>query len=147
MSESRDIAPDRPTPMTHVAVRTRDIDRSISFYQRYAGLYIVHDRVDDGIRVVWLAHRREDPEFVIVLLAMPHDAPGDPAAMDHLGFSVHSRKEVDRIGDLARREGTLKYGPTDAGPIVGYFVMARDPSGVTCEFSHGQPINPRDLPA
>ena len=67
--------------------------------------------------------------------------------MDHFGFDVASREDVDRIADLAKSEGILKYGPVHAGPIVGYFVMVRDPSGNTCEFSHGQPIRPADLPS
>ncbi|MFQ5699544.1 MAG: hypothetical protein ACE5IL_14855, partial [Myxococcota bacterium] len=56
------------------------------------------------------------------------------------------RDDVDRIAELAKREGKLKYGPVDAGPIIGYLCMVRDPSGITCEFSYGQPIHPRDLP-
>jgi catechol 2,3-dioxygenase-like lactoylglutathione lyase family enzyme len=132
--------------MTHVAVRTTDIDASIDFYRRYAGLGIVHDRTDEKTRVVWISHRVDDPDFVIVLLAMPHEELREPGATDHFGFAVESREAVDRIADLARSENNLKYGPVYAGPIVGYFCMVRDPSGNTCEFSHGQPIHPRDLP-
>ena len=135
----------KPSAMTHVAVRTTDIDGSVAFYQRYAGLHIVHDRVDNKTRVVWLSDREQDPDFVIVVLAMPHEPFLEPSATDHFGFAVSSREDVDRIAELARAEGTLKWGPTYAGPIVGYFVMVRDPSGNTCEFSYGQPINPRDI--
>jgi catechol 2,3-dioxygenase-like lactoylglutathione lyase family enzyme len=131
---------DKPAPMTHVALRTTDIAGSVDFYQRYAGLHIVHQREDDGIRVVWLSHRAQDPDFVIVLLEMPHEPLREPGATDHFGFAVSSRDEVDRLGELARAEGKLKLGPTYAGPIVGYFVMVRDPSGNTCEFSYGQSI-------
>ncbi len=134
-----------PAPMTHVAVRTADMKGSIDFYRRYAGLHIVHEREDDGIRVVWLSHRAQDPDFVIVLLQMPHEPLREPGPTDHFGFTVSSRDDVDRLGEIARAEGKLKWGPVYAGPIVGYFVMVRDPSGNTCEFSFGQPINPRDL--
>ncbi|MEE2703884.1 MAG: VOC family protein [Myxococcota bacterium] len=126
--------------LTHIAVRTRDVEASIDFYRRYAGFSITQDRTDDEIRVVWMAFTDEDPDFVIVLLAMPHEPLREPAATDHYGFDCDSRADVDRIGELARREGCLKYGPIDAGPIVGYIVMVRDPSGNTCEFSHGQAI-------
>ena len=136
----------RPARMTHVAIRARDIDASIDFYARYAALHVVHEREDDGIRVSWLSHRAEDPDFVLVLLEMTHEKTQEPAPMDHFGFDVASREDVDRIADLAKSEGILKYGPVHAGPIVGYFVMVRDPSGNTCEFSHGQPIRPADLP-
>lgn len=135
----------RPAIMTHVAIRTANLEASIAFYQRYAGLHIVHQREDQGIRVVWLSHAAVDPEFVIVVLELPYSDLREPAPADHLGFDVASRDEVDRIAARAREEGCLKYGPADAGPIVGYFCMLRDPSGNTCEFSYGQPINPRQI--
>ena len=126
--------------MTHVAVRTHDIDASIDFYERYAGLHLVHAREDVGIRVAWLSHEPQRPSFAVVLLAMPHEKQHEPAPTDHFGFAVHSRDEVDRIADLARSEGLLKFGPTDAGKVVGYIAMVRDPSGNTCEFSFGQAL-------
>lgn len=128
--------------LTHVALRTHDVEASVSFYQRYAGLQVVHRRVDAETHVVWLAARPKDPDLVIVLLGMPHGVNPDPAPMDHLGFAVASRKDVDRIAELARGEGRLRLGPSEGGPIVGYIVMLQDPSGNVCEFSHGQSIAP-----
>lgn len=138
---TRDPAPlPEASRLTHIAVRTEDMEGSIDFYHRYAGFSITHERSDDGIRVVWLAFVEKDPDFVIVLLAMPHEAGREPGATDHFGFACASRADVDRVAELARREGRLKYGPVDAGPVVGYIVMVRDPSGNTCEFSYGQSI-------
>jgi catechol 2,3-dioxygenase-like lactoylglutathione lyase family enzyme len=135
--------PVRPAPITHIAVRTRDVDASIDFYRRYAGFEIVHERVDDGIRVAWVSPQREDPDFAIVLLAMPHAEPVDPNPTDHFGFAVANREEVDRVAALAREEGRLKWGPVEAGPVVGYIALVRDPSGNVCEFSFGQSLRPR----
>ncbi len=146
-TEAPPARPPSPAPMTHVAIRTTDLEASIEFYRLYAGLEIVHQREDAGTRVVWMSHEPKDPSFVIVLLAFPHEKIVEPSPNDHYGFAVASREEVDRIGELARSERRLKWGPQEGGPIVGYFVMVRDPSGNTCEFSHGQPINPKDLPA
>jgi catechol 2,3-dioxygenase-like lactoylglutathione lyase family enzyme len=131
--------------MTHVAIRTSEFDATLDFYRRYAGLHIVHERNDAGIRVAWLSHAAEDPDFVIVLLQMPHAPASDPSPTDHFGFDVASRDEVDRIAKLASEQGCLRYGPAEGGAIVGYFCMLRDPSGNVCEFSHGQPINPRAI--
>ena len=39
---------------THIALQIQDIDKSIDFYERYCGMQVVHDRQDDGMRVVWL---------------------------------------------------------------------------------------------
>jgi catechol 2,3-dioxygenase-like lactoylglutathione lyase family enzyme len=133
-------------PLTHVALRTHDLDASISFYERYAGFVLVHEREDEGIRVVWMSHRETNPDLVIVILEMTHERVLEPGPCDHLGFAVESRDEIDRLAELARKEGILKLAPRDAGKVVGYITMLRDPSGNTCEFSFGQAIDPRLVP-
>ena len=41
--------------LTHLALHVRDLDTSIAFYRAYCGMQVVHERVTDGRRVVWLA--------------------------------------------------------------------------------------------
>jgi catechol 2,3-dioxygenase-like lactoylglutathione lyase family enzyme len=129
---------------THVALRVTDLDRSVAFYGKYAGLVVCHERVDDGTRVVWLAERAEDPTFVFVLIPMPHTEVERPG-VHHFGFTLASRTEVDAVATNARGDDILREGPRDAGPIVGYFCVVEDPDGNWVEFSFGQPINPREL--
>lgn len=131
--------------LTHVALRVRDVEASIAFYRRYADLHVVHDRNDDGTRVAWLAEAEGDPSFVFVLMAMPAKPSPRPRPVDHLGFAVASREEVDRLGRLAIEDGNLVLSPRELGPIVGYICEVADPDGNVCEFSHGQSINPREL--
>lgn len=131
--------------LTHVALRVKDLTRTVAFYRTYAGLVVCHERVDDGTRVVWLAERAEDPAFVFVLIPMPH-AEGARPAVHHFGFTVASRGDVDGIAASARADGVLREEPRDGGPIVGYFCILEDPDGNWVEFSFGQPINPRELP-
>ena len=131
--------------LTHVALAARDLDQTIAFYRRHAGLHLVHDRTDGGMRVAWLAARETDPDFVVVLLESGADVPSGPATLQHLGFAVGSRAEVDAAAAAGRDEGVLLLEPTYAGPIVGYFCILQDPDGNQVEFSYGQPINPRDL--
>jgi hypothetical protein len=38
------------------------------------------------------------------------------------------------------RESITVEPPQDAGPIVGYFCIVRDPDGNWVEFSHGQSL-------
>ena len=130
--------------LTHVALRVKDLARSQAFYARYARLLVCHEREDHGTRVVWLAERAEDPAFVFVLIPMPHTETERPA-VHHFGFSLASRDEVDEIARRARADGLLREGPTDAGPVVGYFCIVEDPDCNWVEFSFGQPINPREL--
>ena len=129
--------------LTHVAGRSTDIAKSIDFYRRYADLHVVHDRMDGGMRVVWLSEDEEDPTFVLVLIGAEHGARSDASLAEHLGFDVASRDAVDDIAVRGKAEGILVQGPVYAGPIVGYFCMLRDPDGTIVEFSHGQPINPK----
>ena len=124
--------------LAHLAIRTRDLEATVAFYERVAGFEVVHERVDDGSRVAWLADPSAEDGFVIVVLELPYEDLYEPAPTDHFGFELESREAVDRVGAMARKAGSLKFGPSDAGPIVGYIVLVRDPSGNTCEFSHGQ---------
>ena len=134
-----------PPHLTHVALFVSDPQRTIDFYRRFVGLHVVHDRVDDGVRVVWLSERTEDPDFVIVAITAPPSPAGALPHLAHLGYGMPSRAAVDEVAARATAEGLLVKAPADAGPIVGYLCIVRDPDGNLVEFSHGQPINPRQL--
>jgi catechol 2,3-dioxygenase-like lactoylglutathione lyase family enzyme len=136
--------PTVPPRLTHIALRATDLARSVGFYAKYAGLVVAHERDEGGTRVIWLAERAEDPEFVFVLIPMAH-SEGERPGVHHFGFSVASRAEVDAAAALARADGILREGPRDAGPVVGYFCIVEDPDGNWVELSYGQPINPREL--
>ena len=132
--------------LTHVATRSRDVAKSVDFYTRFVGLHIVHDRTDEpGVRVVWLSEEPHDPHFVLVIIGIPHEEYGERSLAEHLGYDLPSREAVVEIAARGSAEGLLLQGPVYAGPIVGYFCMLRDPDGNIVEFSHGQPINPRQL--
>ena len=131
--------------LTHVAFGVRDLDRTIAFYRKHVRLHVVHEREEHGSRVVWLGERTEDPTFVLVFFEVPGDTSG-PSPLQHLGFALSSRDDVNAAADAARSDGILLLEPAYAGPIVGYFCIVRDPDGIQVEFSHGQPINPRHLP-
>jgi catechol 2,3-dioxygenase-like lactoylglutathione lyase family enzyme len=68
-----------------------------------------------------------------------------PPHMAHFGYDLPSRAAVDEMAARGQAEGLLVQGPTDAGRIVGYLCMLRDPDGNLVEFSYGQPINPKHL--
>lgn len=133
--------------LTHLALGVQNLERTIDFYRRHARMHVVHDRHDGAMRVVWLSDRAERPEFVLVLFEVHATPPVAPSTLIHLGFAVESRADVDAAADAGRRDGILVHPPTDAGPVVGYFCIVRDPDGNQVEFSHGQPIDPRQLPA
>ena len=125
---------------THLAIHARNVERSVAFYRRFAGLAEVHRREDGDVTVVWLGERGRERAFVIVLLGMPHADPVAPQPIAHIGYAVDQRGEVDRIAALGREQGVLVEGPIDAGPIVGYICIVLDPDGNWVEFSHGQSL-------
>jgi catechol 2,3-dioxygenase-like lactoylglutathione lyase family enzyme len=134
--------------LTHVALLVADIDASLAFYARYAGMQVVHDRRDaaTGSRVAWITDRTRP--FVVVLVQAPQSVPKRLVRLfskvvpgiQHLGVGCPSREEVDRLSALAREEGRLRRGPTDYGPPVGYWSFIADPDGHILELSFGQEV-------
>ena len=131
----------RPS-LTHIALQVRDLDRTIAFYREYCGLEIVHDRTDRSTRIVWLAERGRERDFILVL--MPGGRERKPAEDDysHLGFALASRAAVDAIAQRAKAEGRLVWPPKDEPYPVGYYCGVMDPDGTMVEFSYGQPLGP-----
>jgi catechol 2,3-dioxygenase-like lactoylglutathione lyase family enzyme len=124
--------------LTHVALPATDLDRSIAFYAKYAGMCVVHRRGDPAAgEVVWISDRTRP--FVVVLISTP-DAAVTLAPWAHLGVGCPSRERVDELCAEAAREGVLLDGPTDSGPPVGYWAFLRDPDGHTLELSFGQEV-------
>lgn len=137
--------------LTHVALPVRNMADMLAFYQRYTTMQVIHERRDDetGLRSVWLANERDITEegarFVIVLIEgqVPRAVVGDEieehygflTSFSHLGFSLESRAEVDRVAALAEEAGCLVLGPMYRNEVVGYICLIRDPDGNNLEFS------------
>ena len=85
--------------LTHLALGVRDLDRTIDFYSRHAKLHVVHDRHDGHARVVWLSERAEEPDFVLVLFEVRAEPAVAPSTLQHLGFAVESREEVEAAAE------------------------------------------------
>jgi catechol 2,3-dioxygenase-like lactoylglutathione lyase family enzyme len=125
--------------LTHIALPVADIDRSIDFYAKYAGMEVVHRRIDaeTGVAVVWLSDRTRP--FVIVLI-QKEDVNPVLSPLAHLGVGCKSRADLDKLCDAARQSGVLLQEPKDSGYPIGYWAFLRDPDGHTLELSYGQEI-------
>lgn len=124
---------------THIALEITDSERTIAFYEKYAGMKVIHRRRDEetGHEALWMGDLMRP--FVIVFIKLETvNAPLRPWA--HLGVACATHEEVDRLCDLAREEGVLLDGPTQSPPPVGYWAFLRDPDGHTLELSFGQVI-------
>jgi catechol 2,3-dioxygenase-like lactoylglutathione lyase family enzyme len=127
--------------LTHVALPVTNLDRSIAFYAKYAGMQVVHRRAqtDHPERgIAWLSDLTR-PFVVVLAEAETIDHPLGPFA--HLGVACASRAELDRLVALARAEGCFRDGPHgDAHDAAGYLVNLADPDGHTLELSLGQNV-------
>ncbi len=125
--------------LTHIALPVANIERSIKFYSTYAGMKVIHDRIDPetGTEVIWLCDCTRP--FAIVLIQTDSVQPIlSPFA--HLGVGCKSRQDLDTLCAQAKQEGILIEEPQDAGYPVGYWAFLRDPDGHTLELSYGQEI-------
>lgn len=123
--------------LSHVALVVRDVDASVGFYEKYAGMEIVHRRGRRGRRVVWLSDLSRP--FAIVLLEADR-IEGRLGGAAHLGIGCESRAQVDALCRRASLEGCLERGARDAGPPVGYSALLRDPDGHGLELAYGQRV-------
>jgi lactoylglutathione lyase len=140
-----------PTLLTHIALPVRDLDATLAFYEKYTSLVTIHQREDaeTGLRTVWLANARDvtldgAARFVIVLICggLPKQITGDIKeeygflrSISHLGLSLESRADVDRVAEMARADGCLLLGPMYRNEVVGYICVVTDPDGNNVEFS------------
>ena len=136
--------------LTHIALPVRDLEATLAFYAKYTKLVNIHERQDPetGLRTAWLANARDITDagarFVIVLIhgKLPTNITGDIKeqygflkSISHLGISVESRAEVDRLAAMAREDGCLLLGPMYRNEVVGYICVVTDPDGNNIEFS------------
>ncbi|MEZ5321962.1 MAG: VOC family protein [Microthrixaceae bacterium] len=125
--------------LSHVALPVADVDVSIAFYERFAGMSVVHRRVDDDVAVAWISdHTR--PFIVVLLGTTERDAVATLGGWAHLGVGCASRDEVDRRLADAAAAGFRVLPAVDAGPPVGYYGIIKDPDGHNLEVAYGQHV-------
>lgn len=124
--------------LTHVTFAVKNLDESIEFYRRWLGLEVYLDRRPHG-STVWITTpdqmKLERPDFVFVT----HE--GEISKLDHFGFQVDSREDIDKIAIKAKEEGVLLEGPIDVGGQIGTYLMIKDPNGHIWEYTYGQGIS------
>jgi catechol 2,3-dioxygenase-like lactoylglutathione lyase family enzyme len=125
--------------LTHIALPVAEIERSIRFYAAYAGMQVIHRRIDSetGVAVVWLCDGTRPFAIVLIQTESVH-AVLSPLA--HLGVGCKSREDVDTLCEKAQQEGVLLQAPKESGYPIGYWAFLRDPNGHTLELSYGQEI-------
>ncbi len=122
--------------LTHVALAVRDLDASIAFYQKYAGMAVIHRRAREGVRSAWISDHTRPFVVVLVEAADRQDPPLGP--FGHLGVACASREAIDQLYAEACREGRPTRAPIDAGDPVGYTARIADPMAIRSNFRLGR---------
>ena len=136
--------------LTHLAIWVADVKASIKFYETYAGMSILKERIEpSGTRVAWMT---DDHKRLILGLLCPRRMPlakrlgialarllGPPF---HIGVECSSREVIERRCETARAARILRKAPRERGGNTGYVGIIADPDGNDLELSFGQ--NNRD---
>ena len=129
------------TGFTHLALQVRDVNKSVDFYQRYAGMQVIHQRepgIPEAQKVAWLSDLTRPFALVLVQSDSTDDTPLGP--FGHIGVACASREEIDEKVAIARTEGVLRREAQQYGAPVEYWAFFADPDGNTLELSYGQQI-------
>jgi catechol 2,3-dioxygenase-like lactoylglutathione lyase family enzyme len=143
------------TLLTHIALPVSNLDATLAFYAKYTTMEKIHERFDEEthMRSAWIANTEDktatSARFVIVVMEgkLPSQITGDIKeeywflrSIAHLGISLDSRDDVDRIAAMAKEDGCLVLGPMYRNAVVGYICLVRDPDGNNIEFSVEQDL-------
>ncbi len=130
--------------LTHIALLSSDLDKTIDFYTTHTPLEVVEEFSDKDGRSVWLSNPGQTATpFIIVFVAFNKDAGKQVGLLDefgHIGIEVPDRAQIDAIAERARELGVLHWEPRDRGKHVGYVCALKDPDGNIVEFSHNQAV-------
>ena len=140
----------RPTSArwTHIALRVKDIDATIAFYEEYTDLELLDKRQDDDGFGAWLGHsdQKEFPFILVLAQFFPDKDPFAPAPLaklapfNHFGIELPTKDAVDQIAARAEAAGCLAMPARTMPDPIGYICMLEDPDGNLVEFSFDQGV-------
>jgi glyoxylase I family protein len=121
------------TPVIHhVGLSVRDIEASTDWYVRVLGLAVVAEIPEPAPMVILMSDRgqaidlREDPAVE------PHPFSQAHAGLDHVGFVVADRAELQMWEQRLAEHGVTR-SPVVPSPF-GEHLNFRDPDGIPLEF-------------
>ncbi len=119
----------KPTGINHMTIRVNRIELSKEFYGNILGFELVRT-MGQSMAVYKIG---EEDTLVIVEAETSYDPNSRDFRVDHIGFYLKSKDEVDEMASYLRdKEVTILSGP--ANRKKGRFVFASDPDGNLIEF-------------
>ena len=117
--------------LKHITFRVRDLDKSIAFYEKMAGLGLVRRFAVEGTELAFLADSKGGTEVELV------HTPGGQTFSGSGFFLCFSCDELDRMHQLAEDEGFAPSPIRDPGDGTRYFYVY-DPDGVSVQLREFQ---------
>lgn len=128
---------DRPgdtAGLRHVSLRVRELERCVAFYTEHLGLE-VEWRPDDDTVFLTSGHeslalqRAEEPATEEAVEPATHGTADGAGPLDHLGFLVDFRDDVDRWHAYLREQGVEIAAPPKDHRDGSRSFFCRDPAG------------------
>jgi catechol 2,3-dioxygenase-like lactoylglutathione lyase family enzyme len=142
------LRPRRPT-WTHIALRVKDVDATVAWYETFTHFSVLARHEDAVGRNAWIGDKAADADNPFVLVAGQffegHD-PFAPAAhpplgpFAHIGIELPTKEMVDEIAAKGKAAGCLAFGPMQMPEHIGYICFLKDPDGNTIEYSFDQGV-------
>ncbi len=118
-----------PSGINHITIRVNDIERAEEFYGDILGFELVR-KMGKSMAVYQVG---DEDTLVLVEAETSYDPESRDYRVDHFGFYLDSKEEVDEMADYFReKEVTVLSGP--ANRKRGRFVFISDPDGNMLEF-------------
>jgi catechol 2,3-dioxygenase-like lactoylglutathione lyase family enzyme len=116
----------------HIAIRSEDVDKTVTFFTEVFGLQLVQRRGHGPVDL-------SDGDVNITVLPLTVGAAGDGRpGFDHIGFSVENEDAV--------RERLVASGATELNPIrlgdVYYEAKFKSPQGLVIDVGHWAGASP-----
>jgi catechol 2,3-dioxygenase-like lactoylglutathione lyase family enzyme len=138
----------RKATWTHLALRVKDMDATIAWYERFTHLRLLQRGQDEAGFNAWLGDKSQaDSPFILVIgqflegkdpfAPSPHHPLGPFA---HIGIELPTKEAVDDVAERAKEAGCLAFGPRQMPKQIGYICFVKDPDGNTIEFSYDQGV-------
>lgn len=132
------------TGINHLALVTRDMDRTVRFWRDLLGMRLVVGLGHPGYRHYFFELTATDKVAFFEwphVESMPekdHGAPvRGPAAFDHISFGVESKEDLWRLKDLLEANDFWASEIIDHGFILSLYSF--DPNNIAIEFSYAVP--------
>ena len=138
----------RQAAWTHIALKVKDIDATIAWYERYTHLTLHSRGEDENGKNAWIGDSSQAKSPFVLVLAQFYEGkdPFAPAAhpplgpFAHIGIELPTKEAVDGVAARGKAEGCLAFGPMQMPKQIGYICFLKDPDGNTIEFSFDQGV-------